>query len=423
MKKKLLNNWLLKLASLLFAFTLWFLVINVTDPTDNKDFSNIPVRLVNADVLDADKVYEILDGTGVLRNVRVTARTSVLRELSEEDIVAEANFNNLTATQTIEIEFYSTRYNNDIDKITGNIGFVKLNIEDKKTKYLTLKVEVTGEVADGYLLSTARPDQNRITITGPESLVSSVASAVVNVDITDATDNITTKSDVVLYDSEGNTITSDSLTTSFDSVGISVLVNATKWVPLEYNVMGTPAAGYRQTGELTANPDKVLLAGSEEALHNVNKIEIPEEALNITGQTADMMVVLDLNSYLPEGVILADTHYNGRAVVTVHIEQEYEKAYTVLGSQLQISGLPEGFKAQIDNRNEYELVLAGLQRNLDAVYENQLNGVILISSLLEQEGLSELKAGTYHIAVDFGLSDELRTVKPVVVQLVITQDA
>lgn len=422
MKKKLLNNWLLKLASLLFAFSLWFIVINVTDPTDDKDFSNIPVRLVNTDALDEDKVYEILDGTGMVRNVNVTARTSVLRDLTENDIVAEADFNKLTATQTIEIEFYSTRSNNEIDKITGNIGFVKLNIEDKKTKYLTLKVDVTGSVAEGYLLSSAKPDQNRITITGPESLVSSVTSAVVNVDVTDATDNITTKGNVVLYDADGKEVISDSLVTSFDTVGISVLVNATKWVPIEYSVMGTPAAGYRQTGEITANPEKVLLAGSEAVLKEISSIAIPEDALNITGQTEDMMTVLDLNNYLPAGTTLADVHYNGRAVVTVHIEQEFEKSYNVAASQIHISGLPTGFKAQINDQAEYKLVLAGLEKHLSAIQETQLNGVITVDELLEKEGLSELKPGTYHVTVDFGLSEEMRVIAPVTVQLLITQE-
>lgn len=423
MKKKLLNNWLLKLASLLFAFSLWFIVINVTDPTDDKNFSNIPVRLVNADVLGEDKVYEILDGTGVLRNVTVWAPNSVLSEITEDDIVAEADFNNLTATQTIEIEFYSTRRNDDIDKITGSISFVKLNIENKKTKYLTLKVEVDGEVAEGYLLSTAKPEQNRITISGPESLVSDVTSAVVKVDVTDATDNITTKGDVVLYDADGNIITSDFLTKSFESVGVSVLVNATKLVPVEYNVMGTPAAGYQQTGEITANPTQVLLAGSDEVLTNVSSIVIPEEALNITGQDQDMMAVLDLNDYLPAGTVLADSHYNGRAVVTVHIEKEYEEQYTVLASQIQIVGVPEGFHVQIENKTEFELVIAGLQANLDSIRENQLNGVILISELLEQENMSELKPGTYYMTVDFGLGEEFRTVTPVTVQLVVTQES
>ena len=41
MKKRLTNNLLLKILSLLIAFTLWFVVINIDDPVDEKSFSNI----------------------------------------------------------------------------------------------------------------------------------------------------------------------------------------------------------------------------------------------------------------------------------------------------------------------------------------------------------------------------------------------
>lgn len=62
MKKKLLNNWGLKLASLLFAFILWLIVINMTDPIEPRAFRNIPVKLLHSEVLtDEGMVYEVLE--------------------------------------------------------------------------------------------------------------------------------------------------------------------------------------------------------------------------------------------------------------------------------------------------------------------------------------------------------------------------
>ena len=57
MRKKLLNNLGLKLISLLLAFLLWFVVVQVGDPKDERDMGNIPVRLVNTELLEQeDKV-------------------------------------------------------------------------------------------------------------------------------------------------------------------------------------------------------------------------------------------------------------------------------------------------------------------------------------------------------------------------------
>ena len=62
MKKLLTRNLGLKLASLLLAFVLWFLVAQIYDPKDTVTFNNIQVRLINTELLDEEgKVYEVLD--------------------------------------------------------------------------------------------------------------------------------------------------------------------------------------------------------------------------------------------------------------------------------------------------------------------------------------------------------------------------
>ena len=51
-KKLVLDNWGLKLISLLLAFVLWFVVISIDDPVREKSFSNIPVQLINTEELE-----------------------------------------------------------------------------------------------------------------------------------------------------------------------------------------------------------------------------------------------------------------------------------------------------------------------------------------------------------------------------------
>ena len=173
-----LNNWALKLFSLAAAFFLWLLVMTIENPEDQKVFYNIPVKLVNTEVLtDENMVYEILDKTDTVSRVTVMAKKSIRDELSTSDIVAEADFSNLTVANTVEIRFYSLRYNEQITSISSSNQILKLNIEKKKTKRLELQTEVSGEVAKGYIISDTTPDQNRIEISGPESVVTSIATA------------------------------------------------------------------------------------------------------------------------------------------------------------------------------------------------------------------------------------------------------
>ena len=218
MKKKnkiaglFLNNWALKLFSLAAAFFLWLLVMTIENPEDQKVFYNIPVKLINTEVLtDENMVYEILDKTDTVSRVSVMAKKSIRDELSTSDIVAEADFSNLTVANTVEIRFYSLRYNEQITSISGSNQILKLNIEKKKTKRLELQTEVSGEVAKGYIISDTTPDQNRIEISGPESVVTNIATARVTVDVTDAAGNISTYAEVKLYDASDKEIDKENL--------------------------------------------------------------------------------------------------------------------------------------------------------------------------------------------------------------------
>ena len=97
MRKRIFKNWGLKLASLLLAFILWFLVVQIEDPIGNKTFNNITVRLVNTELLENEnKVYEVLDGTDTV-DVTVSAPNSIREQLRAADIVAEADISKLKA--------------------------------------------------------------------------------------------------------------------------------------------------------------------------------------------------------------------------------------------------------------------------------------------------------------------------------------
>lgn len=408
MKKKILNNWLLKLASVLFAFIVWLIVINIGDPVDDKTFANVRVNLLNTNVItDRNMVYEVLDGTDVVRTVRVSAVKSVIDKLTEGDIVAEADCANLTLNNTVEIKFYSNRDNSSIQDISGSIEMVKLNIEDKMTKGLTLSAETVGETADGYIINTIQTDQNRIEVSGPESVISRISTAKVTVDISEASSDIFTNADVILYDSEGNEVTSELLAMNTEAVKVTVRILATKEVPLIFDVMGTPAPGYMHTGEIESNPETVMIAGSSTVLAGINSITIPEEALNITGQDANMMTIVNIKEYLPDYVILTGS-FSGKAQVTVYIEQVATRELKIAADHIRILGLKEGFTAELDNTvTEYTVTVKGLAADLTALNTETIYGHIMIEDMLEERNMEELQAGTYTVPVEFTFGEDI----------------
>ena len=420
--ERLLNNWALKLFSLVAAFLLWLLVMNIEDPEDQKTFYNIPVKLINTEVLaDENMVYQILDKTDAVARVTIMAPKSIRDELSTSDIVAEADFNNLTLANTVEITFYSLRYNDKISNITGSNEILKLNIEDKKAKRLVLGVNTVGDVAEGYMINGATPDQNQIEISGPASVISQISTASVNVDVTGSSSDISTNADVILYDKEGKEIPTENLKINIKSVRVKVEVLATKKVPIHFSVMGMPATGFLFTGEITSMPETVLIAGTTQELAKIKEITVPEEALNITGQSNNMITSVNIEDYVPEGIMLADPSFKGRVAVTVHIEKEVQRTLEIAAENLMITGVPEGYTVELDSdESSYSLYIKGLGIEVEELNEKTLYGYISMADFMEDRNLEDLNPGIYEIEVDFAFSDNITIMQPLKVYIKIT---
>lgn len=421
MKKKLTDNWVLKVGSLVFAFCLWLIVMNIENPTTSQTFSNIPVQFVNTDVLtDQGLIYEVLENTGTVKSITVYGPRSTVDQLKDEDIVATADFKNMTTANTIPIEFSTNRFNNEITKIRGNISTVRLNIEKEKTIRLVLRVNAVGEVADGYLLGNMVPDQNQIVVSGGETVIDTIDRAVAEVDVTDATAGIATYADVKLLDADGNVIESGSITQNVTSVRVGVEVLATKTVPIFYSVMGTPASGYEATGEIYSDPETVLIAGTASVLEGVSRIEVPAEELNITGQSEDMLATVNVEEFLPDNVILADSSFNGKASVTVYIEKTVSKIFRIKMEQIRVTNVPEGYTATLEDLDaEFELTLTGLSAEIGAIRAEDIIGYVDMQDVMEQEELDAWKEGTYRANLKFDLAEDIKVQQSISAKVVL----
>ena len=136
MKNRLTNNLGLKLASIFFAMVLWLVVNSINNPTVSESYYNIPVKLLNTDLItDSNQVYEILENTDVINRVVVRAPRSVIEELKTDNIIATADVSELSSLDTISIRLATNVSARDITSITGSIDTVKLNIVKKEVKH------------------------------------------------------------------------------------------------------------------------------------------------------------------------------------------------------------------------------------------------------------------------------------------------
>ena len=409
MKKALTRNLGLKLASLVLAFVLWFLVAQIYDPKDTVTFNNIQVRLINTELLDEEgKVYEVLDNSNLVR-VTVTGPQSIVKsELRRSDIVAEADMSKLTDINTIAITYYCENVSNDSVEIKGNHDSVRLNVEDKTSKWIKLESNTIGEVASGYMIGNVTLDQTNIEVTGPKSAISQVDHAGVDINVTDSTSSLSANVDIKLYDADDNELTLESVKKNVNSAHMTVEVLATKEVPVEIEYMGVPEDGYMATGEVESSVPTVRIAGTASTLVGISAITVPEERMNITGQSDDLVDIINLKEYLPSNVRLADKSFDGKITATVYIEPIDTKDLTIPADNISITGVPDGMEAEVTSTaEEYNITVSGLTRDVSILRDSSVTGVLDLNQWMEDNGLEELTPGNYTIPVTFNLSEDI----------------
>lgn len=415
MKNKLTKNWGLKLGSFLFAVALWIIVTNINDPVISMKVSDVPVTIRNANLItDNGQIYEVLDGTDVIDTVTIYAPRSIIDSFSADgsNVVAVADMNDLTSLNTIGIKLSTNKNNDKLESIRGSIDCVRLSIEKKMTKSLPLRSSTLGEVKEGYMISDVTTDQNLVRISGPESVVSRIAKAQAEVDVSGFTSRISTDCDIRFYDENNDEVSAGNLERSITKVRVNVEILQTKTVPITYEASGIPKAGYQLTGEVSGTRNYVTIAGKTKLIESIGSIDVPGEVLDVTDASEDVTVLVQLEDYLPDGVIFAEEDFSGKVNVTAYIEQEKEREITLASEDIAIRNVPEDFRAELSEpEEEYKITLTGLAAELEAIQVKDITAEADIAAWMEQQEIDTLEEGSYQIPLNVGIGTEKLSLK------------
>ncbi len=382
------NNFGLKILGIIFAVALWLVVVNVEDPDKTVTFS-IPVDVVNTEYLtDIGKTYEILDDTDTI-TFTVTGQRSIVETLSSSDFKAVANIENIDDSMSmVPIVVTATSYSSQLE-ITKRNSYLLLNVENSVSDEYEIAVVTEGDPAEGCSVVSAEVSPQTVTVTGPESVMGTIASAEVVVDVSGATEELSSTEEIVLLDEDGNEVSQDRLTLNETSAVATVTIQMKKEVSLSFNVTGEPEDGYRYNDEFESEAESITLVGSWSVLNALDELEISSSQLNVEGATETVTTVIHLPDYLPDGVSLAAGEEED-ITVTIVIEAQTSVEVEMPVSNLSYSGLADGLELSY-NSDTVTVTITGYEEELTDINGKDLTGTLDVSELEA--------AGTYNVAV------------------------
>lgn len=413
----------LKILALIISFVLWIVVVNITDPVATMTYKDVPVRFVNNNLSTNGKTLEILNNTEIVESVTIKAPRTVVRELSNsnDNIEAIADFSRMSLDESrVPIEFSVNKYSDKIENIKASHTTLDIKVETRRYIQKPIITSIEGAVSDGYVIGDISTAQNQVKISGPESIIEKIDKACVDVDVTGFTENISTLSEVVLYDADGNEISDKNLMLNIDNLRVDVEILAAKTVPVNFHVTGTPAENNALTGEIYVDTESITIAGKKATVDAIAAINVPSAALDVNGLSSSLNTTIDINEYLPAGIKLAEYGFDGKIDVTVVIEEYKEETYSVYLKNVDVRSGPDGFEIDWAEKKDYvEFVVYGLAKDLENLKLDALDYHVDFGDYSIANNIDSFGTGIYKLSLNLNLPEGVRLKEPVTISMVL----
>ena len=134
----------------------------------------------------------------------------------------------------------------------------------------------------------------------------------------------------------------------------------------------------------------------QKLLNEITEIEISGAAVDLSKITATMTTTVDLNTYLPEGVKVADSN-DAQATIKINLSGEETKSFHVSTANLTIRNLADGKTVSFDSMT-VDVKISGNANQLASLSAATITGYIDVSGL---------DTGRHTVPVNLELEDGL----------------
>ena len=288
------------LLSVALALIIWLIATNQQNPLIQAPFEEpIPVRVRGLN----GSTQPIQDLSLVRAEIIIRVPERSWNTLNAGDFTA---FIDLTGKGPgeHEIEVQVNGVNPQVDIVTIEPPVLRIQLDEVISKDLQIQPVVIDEPADSYIAQTPIIEPISVTVSGPKTLVTQVATAKASISVNEAKSQVVVNNvPIELDDAQGNGVLVVVAKPATAKVVVPIEQQAgRKEVAVRPNLTGQPPNGYRLSS-VKVVPSTVVLEGDSDILAEVpGFVETAE--LSLADATTSIESRIEL--LLPEGVTTQD---------------------------------------------------------------------------------------------------------------------
>lgn len=400
-KKK--STLLPKLCCLFCALGLWLLVSGESDVQDEKTYNDIPVEIVNADILRERSGLSIISGDDYVINITVRGNRAKLASFDSSSIKAKVDVSELSEPKVYSLDVVVTPPSSSgFTVVSQSLDTIDVNVDVLTDRKFDVNVNPLIQLSDDYSYEkTVHPRE--VTVSGPQKLLEGL-SVSVSPNLGAVTNDVTFNDRIVLLDKYGKEIVSPYITVSDQyAEGTIKLVpkeESNEEIDKEVDVVCKYKYGYYGEGEstYTVSPAKVTIRGLKKDVEKIDEICV----YTIDETVITSSTVFHVNVESPNGTSLVG---DKTVAVSIIVSDEIPSLEIIL-NELSYDKLSDDLSAEMDGA--YILKLHGDADVLDEIKQKVDDGEYPFAASVDMSLIKE--TGLYDLPVNVKLNSEFKGV-------------
>ncbi|MDR1354248.1 MAG: hypothetical protein LBJ38_01790 [Oscillospiraceae bacterium] len=362
-----LDQWLLKLLAFLFAFCLWFVVVNI-DTQTTLDLK-VPVKFDVKSIAGEMGLNPVSDE--YVANVRLKGDRRVLGAFDKtKDLEVCADLSKVVSVGEYDLKLRADLLGTkEVEVVSVFPRDIKVRFDKLIARKLAVKVVLDGiNVPDGYVMGMPGLATNEITVRGPEIELNGIDSCEVELSpglVLKQTSVLQGR--VKLLKEDKTVIKSENIFCSLDSMDVTIPVFKVKEVPVKFGVINQPEDFDVSTVTFSQSATTLKIGCDPE--HNVNEIFLG--LVDMSKLTLeDNAISFMLGSVLPADVLNIDE------VDEIKVEMVAQnmgaKAVSVGSKNIFVINKPTSKKVAVLTERVRDVMLVGPSATLERLSGNNL---------------------------------------------------
>lgn len=359
------------LLSIVGAVIAWMIVTIVVQPSTTTMVYNVPVDFSYDSTAYTSRGLSIVSAPEKYVNLKLSGDGYTIGGMTASDFVVYPDWSSVRdsgeKTLNLQVRSQAGLLNGVTVSIEGDDTVdVVFDVVEQKTLPIQVKTNYL-TIADGYTLYGTNASEETVTLSGPSSELSEVASCTAEVSYSgELTESVTLDTSLRFYTGSGNEVSFDYTTADVESVDVTLQVYKLANLPVEVSFINAPKDFDDSVLKYTLSKKTLNVAGPADQIDRLSVLSVGTIDLS----TFALDKIYEMPIELPSGIRLLDNI----STVTVSFDSSglETKTLNLPASCVQVVNLPSSYVLTVETERLMNVTLCGPMGTLETLTPEQV---------------------------------------------------